>query len=97
MLLGTTPAESKEKFIEWVDDVIVSVATERCKVYLLSGDKDDGNYANLTSEQFMAVLAKFSKPKQWIADIIANHCSCGGFVMMSGGGAGRLSQQGMLL
>ena len=97
MLLGATPTESKDNFIEWVDDVVASIATERCRVYLFSGEKDDGNYANLSTQQFLAVLAKFSKPQQWISDIIANNYSCGGLLMLSGGGKGRLSQQGMYL
>ena len=73
VLLGATPAESLDKFVEWVDEVVASVATERCQVYMFSGEKDDGNYANLFMEQFLAVLGKFSKPQQWISDIIANN------------------------
>ena len=82
VLLGATPTESKDNFIEWVDDVVASVATERCRVYLFSGEKDDGNYVNLSTQQFLAVLAKFSKPQQWISDIIANNYSCGGLLII---------------
>ena len=39
VLLGATPAESKDNFIEWVDDVVASIATERCRVSLFRGKR----------------------------------------------------------
>ena len=57
LLLGATATDSKSNFIQWVDKVVTSVATEHCKVYLLSGVRDHGNFANLTSEQFTASSA----------------------------------------
>ena len=69
MLLGATATDSKTSFVQWVDDMVMSVATDHCKVYLLSGARDHGNF-----------VAKFSKPKTWIADILCNNYSCGGFV-----------------
>ena len=97
VLLGATAADSKANFIKWVDDMVTSVATDRCKVYLLSGVRDHGNFANLSNEEFTTILAKFSKPKTWITEILHNQYTCGGFLIMTGGGAGRMSQQGMFL
>ena len=75
--------------------MIISIATEQCKVYTLSGVRDHGNFVNLSLEEFLAVLAKFNKPKAWIGEIITNNHSCGAFLMISG--RGRVSQQGMFL
>ena len=85
MLLGATATDSKSNFIQWVDEMITSVAIERCKVYLLSRVRDHGNFANLT---FTAILAKFSMPKIWISEILHNNYSCGEFVMMTEGELG---------
>lgn len=97
VLLGTTASESKTNLLEWMDKIISSVATEKCMPKTLSGLRDHGSYVNLTIEEYLQVLAKLSKPKAWIADIIRNNTSCGAFITVSGGGRGKMSQQGMYL
>lgn len=97
VLLGTTATESKVNFMEWVDQLVVSVATEHCKVYTTTGIRDHGNFANLTTEQFIIVLARFSMAQTWMLDIVNNGYSCGAFFVMTGGGLDCVTQQGMLM
>ena len=97
MLLGATAAKSKTFFINWVDNLVASIGTNSCKVYTASGIRDWSNLANLSDRQFVAVLAKFSGLRQWMADIMNNNGSCGAFLVITGGGVGRVSQQGMFI
>lgn len=83
--------------MNWVDDLVSSVGTERCKVFTLSGVHDWGNFANLTDQQFLKVLSKLSKLQQWTADIINHNYSCGALLAITGGGIGGVSQQGIFL
>ena len=76
---------------------MASVGTDDCKVYTLSGVRDWGNFANLSNEQFLAVLAKFSRLRQWTAEIISNNYSCGALLIIVVGKTGRMRQQGMFL
>ena len=97
VLLGATAAKSKTFFINWVDNLVASIGTNSCKVYTASGIRDWSNLANLSDRQFVAVLAKFSGLRQWMADIMNNNGSCGAFLVITGGGVGRVSQQGMFI
>lgn len=83
--------------MNWVDNLIASVASENHEVYTLSGVRDKGNFANLSIEEFTKILAKFSKLQQWTADIINHNYSCGAFIIITDGGARRISQQGMFI
>lgn len=97
MLLGADAAQSKANFMNWVDQVITSVCPESCKVYTFSGVRDHGNFKNLSSEEFTKVLAKLSGLEQWAMELYTGNLSCGAFIMLTGGGRGRISQQGMRL
>ena len=97
VLLGATATQSKTFFIDWVDNLVASIGTNSCKVYTASGVREWGNFANLSDRQFVAVLAKFSGLRQWTADIMNNNGSCGAFLIITGGGVGRVSQQGMFI
>ena len=72
MLLGTTAAISKTNFIDWVDNLISSVATEECKAYTVTGVRQSGLFTGLSSRELMKVMAKLSNLKKWTQDIMAN-------------------------
>ena len=79
---GTTAAKSNGIFLDWVDSLVTSVSSEKCKVYTIPGLRDRGNFKNLSGEEFTEVLTKFSKLEQWAADIYANNLTCGAFLIM---------------
>ena len=56
-----------------------------------------GTFTNLMEQQSVGVLAKVSKLQDWTAEIITNNYSCGAFIMITGGGTGRVSHQGMFI
>ena len=97
MLLGATAAQSKANFIAWVDDLVASVAIKDCKVYALSGARQHGSFTNLSSQEFLKIIAKFTKLQTWTGAIISNSYSCGSFVAITDGGRGRVSHQGMYI
>ena len=53
-----------------MDDLISSVATEDCKAYALSGARQCGTFTNLSSREFMKVVAKLTKLQAWTSDIM---------------------------
>lgn len=98
-MLGATAAQSKSNFIDWVDNLISSVATEDCKVYALSGARQYGSFTNLSSLKLLKVMAKFTKLQAWTADILNNSYSCGCFVVtiVIEEARGRVSHQGIFV
>ena len=72
--------------MEWIDELISMVCTENCKVYTLSGQRDWGNFSNLSQVEFTEVLGKISKVQRWSNDIVSSNFSCGAFIMITGGG-----------
>ena len=97
MFLGRTAAHSKKLFIEWVDNMVCNIASERCKVYTLSRQRDHGNFANISNEDYQKIIASFSKLKRWIGNIMSNDYSCGAFIAITGGWCGRVTEQGIFI
>ena len=97
VLLGSTAAESKNKFMNWVDDLITSVAGEGCKVYSYTGVRQQGTFTNLSSTEFAKVVAKITGLHQWTAQCIQNGYSCGTFMMIVPGGRGNVTHQAMCI
>ena len=55
--------------MDWVDSLVTSVSSDRSKVYTITGNRDHGNFKNLSEGEFVEVLLKL---KQWVADIHSN-------------------------
>ena len=85
MLLGATAAESKTKFMDWMDNLVSSVVGEEAKLYTLSGERQQGTFINLSNSEFAKVIAKLTKLRIWSSAIVARGYTCGAFFMIIGG------------
>ena len=72
MLLGTTAAESKANFMDWMDNLVALVSSEKAKLYTLSGEREHGTFVNLSNSEFAKVLAKLTKLRIWSSAIVAS-------------------------
>ena len=59
-MLGTTAAESKQNFMEWMDNLIMSLASEQSKLYTLSDERKQGTFVNLSNQEFGKIIAKLT-------------------------------------
>ena len=97
MLLGATAAESKINFMDWMDNLVSSVAGEESKLYTLSGERQHGTFVNLSNSEFAKVIAKLTKLRIWSSAIVARSYTCGAFFMIMQGGRGDVSHQGIFI
>ena len=96
MLLETTAAECKINFMDWMDNLNTSVASEDYKLYTLSGEREHGTFVNLSNKEFAKIVAKFIKLRIWASNIVANSYTCGAF-SWTYWGKGEVSYQGMFI
>ena len=97
VLLGTTAADSKQNFMEWMDNLVTSVASEQSKLYTLSGERQQGTFVNLRNQEFGKIVAKLTKLRVWASDIVTNSLTCESFIMVMRGGRGDVSHQGLFI
>ena len=97
VLLGRTAAESKTNFMNWVDDLVASVAGEQSKVYSYHGIRQQGTFTNLKGTEYGKIAAKLGGLGLWTAECINNGYSCGTFIMIIPGGRGYITHQPMCI
>ena len=97
MLLGTTASQSKRNLMEWMDNLVTSIASEEAKLYSLSGQREHGTFVNLSNQEFAKIIAKLTKLRDWACEIVRNSLSCGSLTMIMRGGRGDVSHQGLFV
>ena len=96
MLLGGTPALSKQALCYWLDMIITGVAKDEVRVYNLNGVRQDGLYHQLKQNEFSSILGQLSNLYQWGSECTAAAVSCGTFYMMTPSGRGMIHQQAIV-
>ena len=83
--------------MEWMDNLVTSMASEQSKLYTLSSEREQGTFVNLSYQEFGKIVAKLTKLRIWASAIVANSLSCGAFIMVMRGGRGDVSHQGLFV
>ena len=74
--------------MEWMDNLVTSVASEESKLYTLSGEREQGTFVNLSNQEFGKIIAKLTKLRVWASKVINNSLSCGALIMVMRGEGG---------
>ena len=73
--------------------MVISVATEKAKVYTQSALRKEGSYTKMSQAEYHQVLARFAAAQAWTAELITNNLSCRALIFVISG-AGGITHQG---
>ena len=97
VLLGATATQSKENLLEWLDTIVLSVATTEVLVYDHRRQRLEGEYCGLRSNEVNTIISRISGLLEWAAECVQHQWSCGTLLVASMGGHGNLTTNPLLI
>ena len=88
LLLGGTPAQSRQNLVAWLDQVVQSNVGANVLVYDHGNNKINGKYNGLRPNELAKVEGVLSSLDQWAVECVQQQISCGRFVTTTGGRGG---------
>ena len=86
---GTTHAESKMRLMEWMDSIVMAIATENALVKDTSGRRINGCYQMLKQDEHSKIERKLGHYRTWQRQCENNGISAGYFISIEGSGKGQ--------